>query len=295
MCKKILIIRNPVSGTIYNRFKFNKFIKQLESKYKINIKNTTNTIGADDIIRNEQKDYDLVSVCGGDGTLNQVVTEFSKNETKKTPIIYIPFGTTNDFGKSLKVQKNKKDEYIKKECDTGLINKKQYFNYIVATGLFTRSSYETSRKAKRIFGRLAYIINGIKDLFNIKEYEATVYINDKIINDKFIYMSISNSYFIGGFRIFKENEIKLNDGNFEIFLVKKPKNIFKLVRLGIKILLKNHDDDNIVFLQSQNVKIKTKKEINWTFDGENSGKYNEINISNINKNIEFITFVWSRA
>lgn len=29
---------------------------------------------------------------------------------------------------------------------------------------------------------------------------------------------------------------------------------------------------------------------NWTFDGEDSGKYQEFNIGNINENIEFIVY-----
>ena len=297
MKKKILIIQNPVSGTIKNKFSFDIMIEKLKKRnYTFNIKNTTSTVGADRIIREEEKSYDLIFVCGGDGTLNQAVTELSNNEKKKKPIIYMPLGTTNDFGKSLRLNRNKsifienKGGYIKEKCDTGVINQEKFFNYIVAAGLFTKCSYNTNRKAKRIFGRLAYIVNGAKDIFNIKDYEATIYINDNIIENKFIYMSISNSYSIGGFKIFKENELELNDGKFEILLVKKPENVLKLAKLGIKILLKNHDDENIIFMQSKNATIKTKEKINWTFDGENAGKYKEINISNINKNIEFIVY-----
>lgn len=289
MSKKILVIQNPVSGTIYNRFKFSKTIKKMKEKYDLHIKTTTDTLGADEIIRKEKEEYDFILVCGGDGTLNQVVTEISNNEEKKKPIIYIPLGTTNDFGKSLKVNKSTLTESVK-ECDTGIVNKKRFFNYIAATGLFTRSSYETSRTAKRIFGRLAYIVNGVKEIFNVKEYEASIDIDDKTIKDKFIYMSISNSYSIGGFKVFKKNEIDLDDGRFEFFLVKKPKNIIELVKLVRKIISKNHVDDNIIFIQSKNAIISTKEKINWTFDGENSGKYEEIEISNINKNIEFILF-----
>lgn len=297
MSKKILVIQNPVSGAIQNKFNFEIMMGKLrKKKYKLTIKTTTSTEGADEILRKEKELYDLIFVCGGDGTLNQVVTEFSNNEKIKKPIIYMPLGTTNDFGKSLKIRKDKSiviedsEKYFKKKCDTGIVNKKQFFNYIAAAGLFTKSSYKTNRMAKRIFGRLAYIVNGAKELFHIKEYEATVYVNDKIIEDKFIYMSISNSYSIGGFKIFKESELELNDGKFEILLIKKPKNLYKLAKLGIKLLSKNHEDEDVIFLQSKEAKIKTKEKINWTFDGEDSGKYEEINISNINKNIEFIIY-----
>ena len=153
MYKKILLIHNPVSGTIYNKVKYNAVIKNLKKKYKINIRNTTNTVGADEILRKEQEDYDYIFLCGGDGTLNQAITSLSNNEEKKKPIIYIPFGTTNDFGKSLKLYRSKLTKeignYKIKKFDTGIINNKEYFNYIVATGVFTKSSYTTKKKLKK--------------------------------------------------------------------------------------------------------------------------------------------------
>lgn len=291
MRRKILVIQNPVSGTIQNKMNFDRIINKLRKrkKYDLTIKATTSKEGADDIIKKENELYDIIFVCGGDGTLNQVITEVSTEQEKNKPIMYLPLGTTNDFARSLRIaKKNNKNMVKRKKCDTGKVNKSQYFNYIAAAGLFTKASYSTSRLAKKIFGRIAYLFTGFGELFNIKEYEATVVIDDKQIEDKFIYMGISNSYSIGGIKVFKDNELELNDGKFEILLIKKPKNIFKLAKLGIKILSQNHNDENIIFLQAPSVKITTKEGINWTFDGENSGKYREINVSNIRNNVEFI-------
>lgn len=175
-------------------------------------------------------------------------------------------GTTNDFGRNLKITKKKHSSEKSERFDTGKINNEYFFNYIAATGVFTRTSYNTSRASKKLLGRFAYILNGAKELFSVKEFEASVYVGDKIIHDKFIYTSISNSYSIGGIGIFKKNELELNDGKFEVLLVSKPKNLFKLAMLTINILFKNHNDKNIVFLQTDNVKIKTKEKMDWTFD-----------------------------
>ena len=45
-------------------------------------------------------DFDLITCIGGDGTFNEVVSDFSKM-TIKAPIGYIPAGSTNDFASSL--------------------------------------------------------------------------------------------------------------------------------------------------------------------------------------------------
>ena len=45
--------------------------------------------------------------------------------------------------------------------DIGRFNDR-YFNYIAAFGAFTEVSYETPQQTKNIFGRAAYIIEGIK-------------------------------------------------------------------------------------------------------------------------------------
>lgn len=294
MIQKILVIENPVSGKRKNKINFKKMIKKLKNnKYEIYLKNTTDKIGADQIIKNQKESYDAIFVCGGDGTLNQVITEISINSSKKRPIIYMPLGTTNDFAKSLKIKKNKikfinESEYEIKQCDTGKVNENQFFNYIAACGVFTRTSYSTSIKAKRIFGRMAYIINGIKEIFSIREYETKVTLNDEIIEDKYIYIGVSNSYSIGGFKLFKNDEMNLTDGKFEVLLIKKPKKIIEFIKLGINLLLKKHNDKHIKFIQSSNIKIETKEDVNWTLDGEDSGKYHRINISNLNKNVEFL-------
>ena len=297
MAKKILVIQNPVSGTIQNKMNFDFVMNKLKKKrkYDLTIKSTTSTEGADGIIRKTSENYDFIFVCGGDGTLNQVITEVSTDTDKKKPIIYMPLGTTNDFARSLKTKKrkrkNKKNnvlELSREQCDTGRINNKYYFNYIAAMGLFTKTSYSTNRTAKRIFGRLAYITSGIREMFSIKEHKAKIYINNEIIEDKFIYIGISNSYSIGGFKIFNDDEIELNDGKFEVLLVKKPKNIFALIKLAVNVFTRKRNNNNIIFKQSPNIKISTKEKIIWTFDGEYAGNFDEIVINNLNKNVEFI-------
>lgn len=213
---------------------------------------------------------------------------------KKISIAYIPTGTTNDFAKTLGLPKNgvmiARNLINSKalQTDTGKFNNK-YFNYVAAFGAFTEVSYQTDREKKRKFGWLAYLASGIRNLGKIKPHKLKITFNDEVIEDEFLYGGITNSLRVGGFKWFKPEEISLNDGKFEVMLIKKPSGFFGYFGILKALLLKDYSKDkNIIYSQDANLKISSEEQIEWTLDGEDAGFYNEIEINNINKNIEFL-------
>ena len=77
-------------------------------------------------------------------------------------------------------------------CDIGKFNK-QTFTYIAAFGLFTDVAYETDQDLKNILGHLAYLLEGVKRLFDIQSYHMKVTTEDEIFEDDFMYGMITNS------------------------------------------------------------------------------------------------------
>ena len=109
MKQRILMVVNPKAG----RAKIKKYVDNIrekleKSKFKIDLKHTTIENSATDIIKKYKKDYDILIVCGGDGTLNQAVQALHDLD-KNVQIGYIPAGTTNDFARSIGVSLNKLD------------------------------------------------------------------------------------------------------------------------------------------------------------------------------------------
>ena len=178
----------------------------------------------------------------------------------------------NDFAKTIRLS-TKKTFLAKKieqgniiPSDIGKINN-SFFNYVCAFGAFTQVSYVTSHKLKRKFGKLAYFIVALRYLNKIKSYEITIEVDDKKITDKFIFGSISNSKSVGGFEWFKRKGVSINDGEFEILFVKKPKNIWEFVKTIFAILLKKHQNKNYFeFFKSNKIKITSNIGIPWTID-----------------------------
>ncbi len=291
---KTLMIVNLESGRGNFEKKLSFIVMELKYKeFDVTIKYTQKDFGADKIIENYKTEYDLLIVCGGDGTLNQATSALTRRK-KNVSIAYIPTGTTNDFANTLGLPKNGvmiarnliNSKALK--TDTGKFNNK-YFNYVAAFGAFTEVSYQTQREKKRKLGWLAYIITGIKELGKIKPYKLKITFNDEVIEDEFLYGGITNSLRIGGFKWFKPKDISLNDGKFEVILIKKPKNFFGYFGILKSIILKDYSKDpNIIFSQDSNLKIDSEEQIEWTLDGEDAGYYNKIEINNLNKNIEFL-------
>lgn len=290
---KILMIVNPKAG----KAKSDKYVPKIINFFKsidcqVDLKYTTIENNATRIIKDYNKDYEILIVYGGDGTLNEAIQGLYEID-KKPYVGFIPFGTTNDFAKSLAVSVDKLDtlenskEYALKKIDTGLVSD-NIFNYVVSFGIFSKTSYATSRDLKNKFGRKAYVFNGIKEVFDYKSYDLKIDSEEKSLEGEFIYGSISNSKYIGGFNLFKKEDIKLDDGKFEAIFVKKPKNILSTINLIFKVLSGNLNDDNIYYFKTSNIKVESKQPLEISIDGEYGGKRNELKVSNIKQNFEYI-------
>ena len=215
-------------------------------------------------------------------------------ETKDISIAYIPMGTTNDLAQSLKIPI--KDISVTKNLlkskakvvDVGKFNNK-YFCYVAAFGIITDVAYKTSQKAKNKYGRLAYYLRAIGELFRIRKYKTKTKIkfDDEEIEGEFIYGGISNSESIAGFKWYNQEDISLDDGKFEALFIRKPKRISGYFRLLSDF--KNKDymaNRDFVYFKANKITITTAQNVDWTIDGEYAGNLNFVNIENCNKAIE---------
>ena len=242
MSYNILMIVNPKAGKAKIAKYTPEIIRNLQRQnYTVVTRYTSKEKNAKDIVKEYYDPYEIIIVCGGDGTLNEVVQGLYERKKDNVFIGFIPVGTTNDFAKSLGVSFDKfhLSNYINKydsiDIDMGKFNSHIY-NYAAAFGIFSQTSYNTPVDLKNRFGRFSYIIMGIKELFNYKAYKVKVTTAENIIEDEFIYGSITNSRNVGGFKIFRKQEVKMNDGLFEVVLINKPKNIFGAMYLALKVL-----------------------------------------------------------
>lgn len=234
----------------------------------------------------------LLFVVAGDGTLNELINGIMKLENKPK-ISFIPLGTINDFARTIKMStkrtflSNNINESEIIESDIGSFND-IYFNYVAAFGAFTPVAYVTSQKLKKKFGKFAYFLVAFKYLNKIKTHHLEIEVNDDKFEGDFIYGSVSNSKSIGGFEWFKRKGVKIDDGKFEVLLIRKPKNLLQWITTAILLLIKKHKKKYFYYTQTDKIKFKSKQGLNWTLDGEYGGRNKEVIIHNNNKAVNFV-------
>lgn len=294
MKEKILIIANCKAGRGKMEKYITKMVENLQKlSYEVDVQFTRLENNATNIIQNYEKHFDKLIVCGGDGTLNQV-TQAICDLNKKVLVGYVALGTTNDFSKSLGIVKRNYldisehiETYQEKEVDVGKFNH-LFFNYVASIGVFSKASYSTKTKMKNKFGRMAYLCLGVKEILFPETYHLKLFAKSNIIEDDFIYGSVSNSKYVGGFGIFKKENIDLADGEFEVVFVKKPKSIFQILKLAIKVTTGHLQDKNVYYFKTSDLKIESEKETVWSIDGECSGTVKNVEILNLPKKMNYL-------
>ncbi len=291
--EKLLFVFNPNSGK--SQIKNNLFsIIDIfaQHNFSTTVFPTQKPLDAYNIIKNEGKKYKIVVCSGGDGTLSEAVKALMTFKNK--PLLgYIPSGTTNDFGYSLNISKNmeKAAETIIKQnpfaCDVGMFNN-EYFSYIAAFGAFTQIPHITPQQNKKMLGYLAYILEGLKHITNIKSYEITVSHNGKTHKENCILGFVSNTISVAGYRRLDNLNIYLNDGLFEVCLVKTPKNAFDIQNIISSVVTQKFDSPYVELFRTNKLKIKSDTALNWTLDGEDGGYHNTVKITNIKQAINIL-------
>lgn len=290
--KKMLFIYNPRAGRGRIRSELADILDIFASgDYEITIAPTRQHGEAVRIASEREGDFDIVVCCGGDGTLDETVRGMMKNDFR-TPLGYIPAGSTNDFGGSLALPKDmlKSAEIIvdgvNKAVDVGMFND-EAFVYVAAFGAFTEVSYKTDQDMKNAIGHSAYLIEGVKSVGKIRPIHMKVEHDGEVIEDNFILGMITNSVSVGGVKGLTGNNVDLADGLFEVNLIRELKNGIDFQQLLGAIVMGNHDlSDRIVSFTSGHIKISSDEAVAWTLDGEDGGEHRSVIIDNIPRAID---------
>ena len=279
--KKMLFIYNPNAGTGVLKPKLSDALDIFtKSGYEVTVHPTQKPHDAVEKIQECGGEYDRIVCAGGDGTLDEAVTGMRLGGLQ-TSLGYIPAGTTNDFAASLGIPKDilaaadTAVNGIPFPCDVGEFNG-DHFIYIAAFGIFTDVSYETRQSMKNILGHLAYLLEGAKRIFNIPSYKVKVTHDGESFEDESIFGMVTNSRSVGGFKGIIGSEIIFDDGEFEVTLIRTPKNPIELNELLGAILMKQINPQRMYSFKSGEVKFECEEEIPWTLDGEFGGTHREV-------------------
>ena len=285
--KELLFIYNPHAGQSKVRGKVSDILNAFVHQGFLPTAYPTQAAGdATELVRSVGKDYQRIVCCGGDGTLHEVVAALM--EMENPPVLgYIPAGTTNDFSKNLDLPRDmtKAAQVAAGDnvlvCDMGRFNAMS-FVYVAAFGAFTEVSYDTPQPFKNLFGHLAYVLEGIGHLGSIRSYRMTVEHDQGTLEGEFIFGMVGNTRSVGGFKGWPADQVKLDDGKFEVILVRPPKNPMELQTILMSVITQNPGAEGpLIGFHTAHLKVICDEDVAWTLDGEFGGDHRAVEIENI--------------
>ncbi len=228
--------------------------------------------------------FDTVICCGGDGTLNETISGLLTIPREERPMLgYIPAGSTNDFAASLGLPTTLRgaarmavstEEF---PIDIGRFKPigqdalpMRHFSYIASFGIFTAASYSTRQSVKNVFGHLAYIFEGMKDLTNIPSHHAAFDLDDGThLEGEYVFGAVTNTTSAGGIFKLPAGEVSMSDGIMEVFLVRTPKSLPELNKIASAIMSGNFSGCPLIeFRHAVSVSVTLDRAISWSLDGE---------------------------
>ncbi|MDO5755533.1 MAG: diacylglycerol kinase family lipid kinase [Tissierellia bacterium] len=292
--KRIKFIVNPSAGTQMHGEIIDEICKRLLDHGHILQKfNTRKQFDALQEAKNtRRKDWDMILCSGGDGTVNEVVTGIVQGG-EGIPLGIYSAGTVNDFANFMNLPKTAKDfvamveDFHQRKIDIGYCKDRCFAN-VLAIGNIANVGHETDKNAKAIFGRLAYLFEGFKEVPNTLQnpFRLRFRTGNKDYSERVVLATLSNSSSIGGFQKFSP-DAKIDDGLLDLVLIKAAP-ITDLVGVFLKILQGEHvKDPGVIYRQVDEIEILGRKKLPVDLDGEFAG-YLPLNVKVLKQKVNLI-------
>ena len=284
--KKMLFILNPCAGTR----KANRILPDIlaifnRANFDVRVYITSGPQDAISAVKTFGPGMDLIVCCGGDGTFNETVTGLL--DAKLDILIgYIPTGSTNDFANSLKLPTDPVAAARQiaagspKSYDIGQFGNR-YFSYVASFGAFTKTSYSTPQNVKNALGHTAYVLGGIRELSQICKTHVQLELDGDTLEDDYIFGAVCNSTSVGGILTLDPNQVDMQDGMFEVLLVRAPRDLSEITECIMAVQKQQYNCRMMTFRSAKSINVYTNTELSWTLDGERELGHNAIAISNL--------------
>ncbi len=289
----MLFILNPSAGTK----KANKVLADILAVFNrgdmdVHIYITAGPQDAIGAVQKLGRGMDLVVCCGGDGTFNETITGLLKAKLD-LPIGYIPAGSTNDFANSLKLPADpiaaarKIVEGTPQPLDVGQFGSR-YFSYVASFGAFTKASYATPQNVKNALGHTAYVLGGIHELSQIRKTHVRLELDGKPLEDDYLFGAVCNSTSVGGILTLDPNQVDMQDGKFEVLLVRAPRELGEITECIAAVQKQQYNCRMMTFRSAQQITIYADADMFWTLDGEKELGHSQVSVTNLHHAIRLI-------
>ncbi len=213
--------------------------------------------------------YDLVIVCGGDGTLNAVVNGLAGSGLA---VGLVPLGTGNDFARAIGIPLDPEAairriaEGSEQRVDLGVRDGHRFIN-VAGCGLDAEVARCVNTGLRRLNGTLAYIVAVMRTLRTFRPGRFTVRVDETPIDEPAMLCAVANGTgYGGGMRV--APRARWDDGLLDVCLVKAC-GIAEFLRAFPRVFKGTHlDHPKVVYLRGKTVRIECDPPQPVLIDGE---------------------------
>lgn len=293
MKKRMLFFANPNAGHAEIRARLMDVLDIFtQGGYDVTVHPTAGPGEITELIADEGEKYDLITITGGDGTVNEAVGGLMRLDCPP-PLGYLPDGTVNDVAATLGLPKNPLEAAAvvvngrEARIDLGQFNER-WFAYVAAFGAFTGVAYATAQSDKRLLGRMAYLLRGVMSLGEIRPIHIRAASAERIIEDNVILGLVASATSVGGFRAKPNLGVSLDDGMSEVILVREIKTMTDLNAVAAAAIRQDFDGEFFHKFKTNRIEFEFDDEVPWTLDGEFGGNVRHAEIRNHRRALRII-------
>ena len=112
--------------------------------------------------------------------------------------------------------------------------------------------------------------------------------DEEVMEGEFILGMVTNSTSVGGFKNMIGKDIALDDGKFEVILVKRPLTYVELEHTLSSLVVPKFDAQCIRYFKTSRLTIYSEDTVSWTLDGEFGGEHREVVIENLHQQLPIL-------
>jgi YegS/Rv2252/BmrU family lipid kinase len=182
-------------------------------------------------IERQAADFDLVIVCGGDGTIAAAAPAVLKTGL---PMGILPLGTANDLARTLGIpfELDAAADVIargrKRRIDVGTVNGVHFFN-VASIGLAADVARRLTSQDKKKWGALGYAFRAAQVLLTARPFSAVIKSQRFRMRVRTLQIAVGNGRHYGGGAVI-HHDARIDDGRLDLYSL-DPRSVWKLALL----------------------------------------------------------------
>ena len=128
----------------------------------------------------------------------------------------------------------------------------------------------------------------MKDLSTLRPYRIRLTADGEVLDGDYLFGAVCNSTSIGGLMKLDPERVVLDDGKFEMLLVRSPKTAVDLQNLVLALLNQQYDSPGLVFRHVSSLRLETEEDLPWSLDGEYAPSVPVVEIANCRRALRML-------